>query len=96
MSQYLRDLAKRKFSKASMLMQKGKHKEALVELQEAEEAAHKTKANDILLHVLSTKGYIVQTLGAYEEALKIYSLILKTTEELLSKDPDNELYHSIF
>ena len=36
----------------------------------------------------------MQILGAYEEALKIHSLALKATEELLSKDPDNELYQS--
>jgi len=36
----------------------------------------------------------MQVLGAYEEALKIHSLALKVTEELLSKDPDNKLYQS--
>jgi len=34
------------------------------------------------------------TIGAYEEALKNYSLAIKATEDLLSKDPDNEFYHS--
>jgi len=94
MSQYLRDLAERKFSKASRLMQKGKQKEALVELQEAEEAAQKAKANDILLRVHGFKGYIMQTLGAYEEALKVYSLTLNAAEDILSKEPNNKQYNS--
>lgn len=38
----------------------------------------------------------MQILDVYEEALKINSFNLKTTEELLSKDPDNEFYQSIF
>ncbi|MDD3245554.1 MAG: tetratricopeptide repeat protein [Methanosarcina sp.] len=75
-------------------MQKGKHEEALKELEKTEEAAKRAKTNDISLNVQTLKGLIMQTIGAYEEALEIHSLALKTTEELLSKDPDNKPYQS--
>jgi tetratricopeptide (TPR) repeat protein len=88
-------MAERSFSKAIKLIQKGKNKEALVELRKAEEAAKKAKANDILLQVQSTKGHLMQTLGAYEEALIIYFHIIKVAEEVLSKDPNDEHYKSI-
>ena len=94
MSGRLRDSAERHFQKTLSLMQKGKPEEALKELEKAEEAAKRAKANDILLNVQTLKGRIMQTVGAYEEALKIHVLSLKAAEEFLSKDPDNELYQS--
>jgi len=60
----------------------------------AEEAAKKAKANDILLRVHGFKGYIMQTLGAYEEALKVYYLTLNAAEDILSKEPNNKQYNS--
>ena len=36
----------------------------------------------------------MQISSAYEEALKIHTLSLKATEDLLSKDPDNKFYQS--
>ncbi len=96
MSESLRDSAVRSFSKESLdLMQKGKPEEALKELEKAEESAQKAEANDIFLYVQTIKGHLMQTLGAYEEALKIHTFSLKATEELLSTDSDNELYQSI-
>ena len=93
MSESLRDSA-RLFNEAIALMQKGKPEEALKELEKAEKAALEVEAYDIFLYAQTLKGRIMQILGAYEEALKIHSLALKATEELLSKDPDNELYQS--
>jgi tetratricopeptide (TPR) repeat protein len=80
MSECLRDLSVEHLNEALKLMRGGKHKEASKDL----------------LYVQAIKGYLMQILGAYEEASKILFLNLKTTEELFSKDPDNELYHSIF
>jgi len=90
----LRDSAERHFQKTLSLMQKGRSKEALKELGKAEETAKRAKANDILLNAQALKGHIMQTVGAYEEALKIHVLSLKAAEELLSKDPDNKHYQS--
>ncbi|MDR7665466.1 tetratricopeptide repeat protein [Methanosarcina sp. Z-7115] len=96
MSESLRDSAKRHLKKASQLVQKEKNTEALIELEKAEEAVKRVKANDILLYAQTLKGCIMQTVGAYEEALKIHSLALKKTDEFLSKDPDNKLCQSSF
>ncbi len=96
MSGHLRDLAERHFQKTLFLMQKCKPEEALKELEKAEEAAKRAKANDILLNAHTLKGRIMQTVGAYEEALEIHVLSLKAAEEFLSKDPDNKLYQSSF
>ncbi len=75
-------------------MQKGKFTEALKELEKAEEDAQQAKAGDIFLSLQTIKGQLMQTLGEHEEALKIYSFAIKTAEDLLSKDPDNEYYQS--
>ncbi|KKH45202.1 hypothetical protein EO93_14085 [Methanosarcina sp. 1.H.A.2.2] len=90
----MRDSAIDHFNETISLMQKGQPREALEELEKAEEAAKRAKTNDILLNVQTLKGLIMQTIGAYEEALKIHSLALKATEELLSKDPGNKSYQS--
>ena len=94
MSESLRDSAEGHFQNTLSLMQKGKPEEALKELEKTEEAALGMEAYDIFLYVQTLKGHLMQTLGAYEEALKIHVFSLKATEELLSKDPDNELYQS--
>ena len=78
MSGSLRDSAERHFQKTLSLMQKGKPEEALKELEKAEEAAKKAKANDIFLYVQTLKGHLMQTVGAYEEALKIHISCLKS------------------
>jgi len=95
MSESLRDSAITSFNEALELMQKGQNKEALKALEKAEEAADQAEAYDIFLYIQALKGHLMQAIGAYEEALNIHSLILKAAEELLSKDPDNELYQSI-
>ena len=96
MSESWRDSAVNNLNEALSLMQEGKHKEASKKLEQAEEASLKAEAYDIFLYVQTKKGHLMQILGAYEESLKIHSVTLKATEELLSKDPDNELYQSIF
>jgi len=96
MSECLRDLSIKYLNEALKLMQGGKHKEASKYLEQAEEASLKAEAYDVFLYVRTIKGRLMQTVGAYEEASKILFLNLKTTEELLSKDPDNELYQLIF
>jgi tetratricopeptide (TPR) repeat protein len=95
MSESLRDSAISSFNEALELIQKDQNEEALKALEKAEEAAGQAKANDIFLYVQTLKAHLMQTAGVYEEALKIHYLALKAIEELLSKDPDNELYQSI-
>ena len=56
MSKRLRDSAERHFKKALSLMQEGKNKEALKELEKAEEASLKAKAYDLLLSDPDYKG----------------------------------------
>lgn len=70
---------------ALKLVQKGNHHEALKKLKQAENIANIAKADDICLYVRTRKGQLMQTLGKYEEALKIHSFVLKATEELISK-----------
>ncbi|AKB48082.1 hypothetical protein MSKOL_2305 [Methanosarcina sp. Kolksee] len=77
-------------------MQKGKPEEALKELEIAEKNAFKAKANDIFLNVQTIKGRIMLSLGAYEEALEVHTLSLKTIEKYIYKDPANEFSRSIF
>jgi tetratricopeptide (TPR) repeat protein len=96
MSESLRDSAVNHLNEALSLMLEGKQKEASKNLEQAEETSLKAEAYDIFLCVQTEKGHLMKTLGAYEEALKIHSLTLKSTEDLLSKDPYNELYQSIF
>ena len=96
MSRLLRDSAVNHLNEALSLMQEGKPKEASKELEQAEEASLKAEAYDACLYVRTMKGHLMQILGAYEEALKINFLTLKSAEDLLSKDPDNELYQSIY
>jgi hypothetical protein len=71
---------------ALSLMQEGKHKEASKKLEQAEEPSLKAEAYDVFLYVRTIKGHLMHTLGAYDEALKIHSLNLKSAENLLSKD----------
>jgi tetratricopeptide (TPR) repeat protein len=96
MSEGLRDLSIKHLNEALKLMEEGKHKEASKELEQAEEASLQAEAYDVFLYVQTEKGHLMQTLGAYEEALKIHSLTLKTSEELISKNLDNEFFQSIF
>jgi hypothetical protein len=76
MSQSLRDSAVNHLSEVLSLRKKGKHKEALKELEQAEESSHKAEAFDVYLYVWTAKGKLMQTLGKYEDALKIHSLNL--------------------
>ncbi|AKB50452.1 hypothetical protein MSBRW_1199 [Methanosarcina barkeri str. Wiesmoor] len=91
----MRDSAVNHLKEALELMQKNQNEEALKALEKAEEAARHEKTNDIFLYVQTLKGHLMQAVGAYEEALNIHSLALKIAEELISTDPDNELYQSI-
>jgi tetratricopeptide (TPR) repeat protein/predicted amidohydrolase len=95
MSESLRDSAINSFNEALELMEKNQNEEALIALEKAEEAARHEEAIDIFLYVQTLKGHLMQIVRAYEEALNIHSFVLKATEELLSKDPDNKLYQSI-
>src|SRR5690606_31882895 len=95
MSESLRDSAENHLIEALELMHKDQIQEALKTLGKAEEAAYQAKANDISLYVQTLKGHLMQTIGAYDEALKIHSLALIAAEELLSKNPDSESYQSI-
>jgi tetratricopeptide (TPR) repeat protein len=96
MSRHLQDSVDRQIKKTYSLIEKGKYSEALRELEKAEETAKQVKADEVFLHVQTIKGQLMCNLGAYEEALKIISFTLKTSEELLSTDSNNKLYQSIF
>ena len=78
MSKRLRDSAERHIQKTISLMQESKNKEALKELEKAEEASLKAKAYDFSLSIQTIKGHLMQISGAYEEALKIHTHFLKS------------------
>lgn len=88
----LREEAVKYFNKTIDLMQEGKPEESLEYLQKAENAAQEAKNGAILFHTLKARGQILQSLGRLEEAMEIYAYTLKTSEKLLSKDPENKLY----
>lgn len=88
----LREEAVKYFNKTVDLMQEGKPEESLESLQKAEKAAQEAKSEAILFHTLKARGQILQSLGRLEEAMETYSFSLKTSEKLLSEDPENELY----
>lgn len=92
MSRLLRDLAERHFQKASQLLQKNKYKEASEELEKAEEAAKKAKADDLLLKILSLKGQLMLTLKELDEAIKVYEYALGINTDLFMKYPDNDFF----
>lgn len=94
MSRFLRDLAERHFKKASQLVQKGKHKEALNELEKADEASKKAKDDDLLLKILSLKGQIMVTLEELDKAIKVYEYALGINTDLFTKYPDNDFLRS--
>jgi hypothetical protein len=52
MSGSLRESAIDHFNETISLMEKGKNKEALEELEKAEKAAQQAEANDILIHTI--------------------------------------------
>jgi tetratricopeptide (TPR) repeat protein len=91
----MRGIATKRFEKTLSLTKKGKLKEALIELEKAEEAAKKADAYDLYLSLQTVKGHIMQNSGEPEEAMKIYSFALEAAEDVLSKDPDNEFYQSM-
>jgi Uncharacterized protein conserved in bacteria len=94
MSRLLRDLAERHFQKALQLLQKKKHKEALKELEKADEAAKKAKADDLLLKILSFKGQLMLTLEELDKAIKVYEYVLSINTDLFMKYPDNDFFRS--
>mgnify|MGYP000904633697 CR=1 FL=1 len=94
MSRFLRDSAERHFQKASQLLQKKKHKEALKELEKADEAAKKAKADDLLLKILSLKGQLMLTLEELDKAIKVYEYALGINTDLFTKYSDNDFFRS--
>lgn len=94
MSILLRDLAERHFQKALRLVQKEKHKEALKELEIADEAAKKAKAYDILFKILSLNGQLLLTLKELDKAIKVYEYALGINTDLFTKYPDNDFFKS--
>ena len=64
MSGSLRDSAIDHFNETISLMQEGQNKEALEELEKAEEAAKQAEASDVLLSIMSIKGELLLSLGA--------------------------------
>ncbi|KKG07023.1 tetratricopeptide repeat protein [Methanosarcina mazei] len=77
-------------------MQNGKFKEALNEIEKAEKPIKELNEPSDILLFWSTKGNLLYQINRYEEALNIYILALKTSENLLSKEPDNKIYQSVF
>lgn len=92
MPEKLREEAVKYFNETVDLIQKGKPEESLESLQKAEKAAQEAKDGAILFHTLKVRGHILQSVGRLEEALETYTFSLKTSEKLLSDDPENELY----
>ncbi|HWR25985.1 MAG TPA: tetratricopeptide repeat protein [Methanosarcina sp.] len=88
----LREAAVKYFNESLDLMQAKKYEEAFESLLKAEKAAQEIKDGVILFHTLKVRGQLLQSLNRFEEALETYAFSLKTNEELLENDPDNELY----
>lgn len=88
----LRKEAVKHFNETVDLMQKGKPEESLESLHKAEKAAQEAKDGAILFHTLRARGQILQSLGRLEEAMETYAFSLRTSEKLLSEDPENRLY----
>ena len=84
--------AARRLNESLDLIQAGKLEEALESLRKAEKAARETENDAFLLHTLKLRGQILESLGRLEEALETYTFALKTNEELLETDPEDELY----
>jgi tetratricopeptide (TPR) repeat protein len=88
----LREEAVKYFNETVDLIQKGKPEESLESLQKAEKAAQEAKDGAILFHTLKVRGQILHSVGRLEEALETYAFSLRTSEKLLSEDPENKLY----
>jgi tetratricopeptide (TPR) repeat protein len=88
----LREAAVNYFNESLDLMKAERYEEAFEFLLKAESAAQEIKDGAILFHTLKVRGQLLQALGRFEEALEVYAFSLKTNEELLENDPDNELY----
>ncbi len=84
--------AVKRFNESLDLIQVGKLEEALEFLPKAENAAYEAGNDAVLLHTLKLRGQILESLGRLEEALETYTFALKTNEELLETDPEDELY----
>ncbi|MDY9927156.1 tetratricopeptide repeat protein [Methanosarcina sp.] len=88
----LREEAVKYFNETVDLIRKGKPEESLESLQLAEKAAQEAKDGAILFHTLKVRGQILQSVGRLEEALETYAFSLRTSEKLISEDPENKLY----
>lgn len=72
MSRRLRDLAERHFQNTISLIKKDKNKEALQELEKAEEAAEKANAKEILQKIMSIKGELLLETGEFDKSLEAF------------------------
>jgi len=96
MSRFLKDSAERYFQNTAKLMQKEKYKEALKEIEKAQNIVKELNKNEYILIFSSLKGHLLYLLGRYEESLKIHTFGLKYNEEILSRGPYNKIYESAF
>ena len=92
MSGSLRDSAIDHFNETISLMQEGQNKEALEELEKAEEAAKQAEASDVLLSIMSIKGELLLSLGALDEAVRVCGFASNFFADIISKDPENEFF----
>lgn len=93
---HLKELAINCYNETLLLMQAGKYKEALNELEKAEKAAKEAKTDYFFLYFQTIKGYLMENIGEYEKSLRLHALSLKTSEALLAQDPDNKVCESIY
>jgi len=96
MSRFLKDSAERYFQKTAKLMQKEKYKEALKEIEKAQNIVKELNEKEYILIFSSLKGHLLYLLGRYEESLEIHTFGLKYNEEILSRGPYNKIYESAF
>ena len=85
-------------------MQKGKHEEALKELEKAEEAAKsllKDSGNEffqtnlqVIFNNVFTLGYYLYNTGRFPQAQNFYERSLLISQKLLENDPENVTYQS--
>ncbi len=77
-------------------MQKEKYKEALKEIEKAQNIVKELNEKENILIFSSLKGHLLYLLGRYIESFESHAFGLKYNEEILSRDPYNKIYESAF
>jgi CHAT domain-containing protein len=100
MSESLKDLSIKHLQHLTELLkliEVDSYREISKDLEQTEIASLTGEAYEIYYSILTINDEdLEQTIGTYDQDLEIHFLILKSIKELCLKDPDNELFQSIF